>query len=111
VPDCNDFSAAIDDLRPAFHCAISLFHLSDWVYVVHRTYINANFTYRDKNGFVQPVTDEKTFANALGQLHRDFDLIHGIANSAKHLALKSPRPHPAAASNAANTRVQSTWHW
>jgi hypothetical protein len=77
VPDYNDFSAAIDDLRPAFHCAISLFHLSDWVYVVHRTYINANFTYRDKNGFVQPVTDEKTFANALGQLHPDFDLIHG----------------------------------
>jgi hypothetical protein len=107
VPDYNDFSAAIDDLRPAFHCAISMFHLIDWVYVVHRTYINANFTYRDKNGFVQPVTDEKTFANALGQLHPDFDLIHGIANPSKHLALKSPRPHPAAAS----TRVQSTWLW
>jgi hypothetical protein len=108
VPDYNDFGAAIDDLRRAFHCAISLFHLSDWVYVAHKAYINANFTYRDKNGVVQPVTDEKTFANALGQLHPDFDLVHGIANSAKHLALKNPRPHPAAPSNAANTRVQST---
>jgi hypothetical protein len=29
VPDYNDFGAAIDDLRRAFHCAISLFHLSD----------------------------------------------------------------------------------
>jgi hypothetical protein len=35
----------------------------------------------------RPVSDEKTFANALGELHYDFDLIRGIANSAKHLLL------------------------
>ena len=62
VPDYNDFGAAIDDLRRAFHCAISLFHLSEWVYVAHKAYIDANFTYRDKNGVVQPVTDEKAEA-------------------------------------------------
>jgi hypothetical protein len=88
VPDYNDFGAAIDDLQHAFDCATSLFHPSDWLCVEHKAHIDANFTYRDKNGAVQRVTDEKTFANALGQLHPDFDLIHGIANSAKHLALK-----------------------
>jgi hypothetical protein len=108
VPDYNDFNAAIDNIRRAFHCAISLFHLCDWVYHVHRPYIDANFSYRDRNGVVRPVTDEKTFANALGDLHPDFDLIRGIANSAKHLVLTNRRPHPASPSHAANTRVQST---
>jgi hypothetical protein len=108
VPDYNDFAAEIDDLRRAFHCAISLFHLSDWVYVAYKTYINANVTFHDKNGIARPVTDEKTFANALGELHPDFDLIRGIANSAKHLVLTNPRPHPAAPNHVAKTRVQST---
>jgi hypothetical protein len=101
LPDYNDFTAKIDDLRRAFHCAISLFHLGDWVYVAHKAYIDANFTYRDRNGAARPVSDEKTFANALGELHPDFDLIRGIANSAKHLLLTNPRPHPAAPSHAA----------
>jgi hypothetical protein len=108
VPDYNDFVMRIDDLRCAFHCAISLFHLSDWVYVAHKAYIDANFIFRDKDGIVRSVTDKKTFANALGDLHPDFDLIRGIANSAKHLVLTNRRPHPAAPSHAANTRVQGT---
>jgi hypothetical protein len=108
VPDYNDFNANIDDLRRAFHCAISFFHLSDWVYVAHKAHIDANFTFRERHGVARPVIDEKTFANALGDLHPDFDLIHGIANSAKHLVLTNRRPHPAAPSHAANTRVQST---
>jgi hypothetical protein len=29
-------------VRRAFHCAISLFHLSDWVYVAHKAHIDAN---------------------------------------------------------------------
>jgi hypothetical protein len=72
VPDYNDFAAKIGDLRRAFHCAISLFHLSDWVYVAHGTSIDANFTFGDKKGVVRPVTDEKTFANALGDLASRF---------------------------------------
>jgi hypothetical protein len=93
VPDYNDFNAAIDNIRRAFHCAISLFHLCDWAYHVDKPYIDANFSYRDRS-VVRPVTDEKTFANALGDLHPDFDLIRGIANSAKHLVLTNRRPHP-----------------
>jgi hypothetical protein len=108
VPDYEDFNAGIDDIRRAFHCAISLFHLGDWVYHAHKASIDATFTYRDRKGVVRPVTDEKTFANSLGELHPDFDLIRGIANSAKHLVLTNPRPHPASPSHAANTRIQST---
>ena len=108
VPDYDDFNAAIDNIRRAFHCAISVFHLCDWVYRAHQPYIDANFSYRDRNGVVLPVTDEKTFANALSDLHPDFDLIRDIANSAKHLVLTNRRPHPASPSHAAKIRVQST---
>jgi hypothetical protein len=92
-PDYKDFMAKIDDLRRAFHCAITLFHMSDWIYVSQKTYINANFTFKDKNGISRPVTCEKKFANAVGDLHPDFDLIRGIANSAKHLVLGHRRVH------------------
>ncbi|SRR5579871_46446 len=109
VPDYNDFNAAIDDMRRAFHCAISLFHMCDWVYQTHKASIDACFTFRDRDGIARSVTDEKMFANALGDLHPDFDLIRGIANSAKHLVLTNRRrPHPASPSHAANTRVQIT---
>ncbi len=107
-PDYNAFREKIDDLRRAFHCAIALFHLSDWIYVAHKTYINANFMFKGKNGTSQQVYDEKTFANALRDLHPDFELVRGIANSAKHLQLKNSGAHPSAPSHAANTRVQIT---
>ena len=32
VPDYNDFYATIDNIRRAFHCAISLFHLCDFFF-------------------------------------------------------------------------------
>jgi hypothetical protein len=107
-PDYLDTVAEPANLRRAFHCAISLFHMADWVYVAHKSNIDAAFTFVDKNGTTRPVQDEKTFANALRDLHPDFDLIRGIANSAKHLQLKQPGPHPAAPSHAANTQVQAT---
>jgi hypothetical protein len=108
-PDYRDFIAKIDDLRLAFHCAITLFHMADWVYVVHKSYIDSKFKFKDKNGNLQRVTDEKMFANAVQDLYPDFKLIRGIANSAKHLKLKKDRdPHPPSPSHAANTRVQST---
>jgi hypothetical protein len=73
-----------------------------------RVIFDANSSYRDRNGVVRPVVDEKTFANALSDLHPDFDFARGVANSAKHLVLTNRRPHPASPSHAANTRVQST---
>jgi hypothetical protein len=106
-PDYNDFLEKIDDLRRAFHCAITLFHLGDWIYIAHKASIDASFTFKDTHGASQPVYDEKTFANALRDLHPNFELTRGIANSAKHLQLKNSGPHPSAPTNAANTRVQS----
>ena len=108
VPDYNDFNAAIDNIRRAFHCAISLFHLCDRVYHAHKPYIGANFVYRDRKMAVSGLHRRKTFANALGDLHPDFDLIRGSANSAKHLVLTKSGPHPGSPSHAANTRVQTT---
>jgi hypothetical protein len=107
-PDYRDFHAKIDDLRCAFHCAITLFHMCDWVYVAHKSYIDANFSFKDKNGVAQPVNDEKTFANSLRDMCPHVELIRGIANSAKHLQLKKSGSHPSSPSHAANTRVQST---
>jgi len=107
-PDYNDFETKIDDLRRAFHCAITLFHMCEWVYIAHKQYIDSKFTYKDRNGVSQSVSDEKTFANAIRDLYPDFELIRGIANSAKHLQLKQSGSYPSSPSHAANTRVQGT---
>lgn len=109
-PDLIDFRDSIDDLRRAFHLSISLFHMGDWVYWNNEPYIKSNFTFQDKNGASQNVNDEKTFANALRDINPNFELIRGIANSAKHLQIKNPTKvhHTHAPSHAANTVVQST---
>jgi hypothetical protein len=103
-PDYREFMAAIDDMRRAFHCASSLFHMADWLYWGNKAYIDANFTFRDKNGINQPVYDERSFANAIRDLHPDFELIRGIANASKHLLIAKGK-HAAAPSSAANTYV------
>lgn len=107
LPDREDFLNQSTDLRRALHSAISLFHLSDWIYTDYKTAIDATFTYLDKNGSIMNVSDEKTFARSLAQKHPDFELIRGICNSAKHLVIR-PGHHAAYPSNAANTVVQST---
>jgi hypothetical protein len=107
IPDYNDFFAALDDLRKAFHCAASLFHMADWLYHGNKAYIDANFTWKDGNGVPKPVTDEKTFANAVRDLHPDFELIRNIANSGKHLEIKKGK-HAASPVSAANTYVSTT---
>ena len=107
TPDYNDFMNQREDLRRAFHCAISLFHMADWVYLTHKAFIDAQFTFVDKNGTQQRVQDEKMFANAVRDLHSEFELIRGIANSAKHLEIRRGK-HPASPTNAANTSSQSS---
>lgn len=108
--DYDDFRANRDDIRAAFHCAISLYHLADWVYDAHKTRIDTTFTF-DANG-PQRVIDEKTFANALADINPDFELIRTVANSAKHLVVTSkPKARavpPHTASHAANTQNQTT---
>jgi hypothetical protein len=49
-PDYQDFQATNDDLRKAFHCAGSLFHMADWLYWGKRAYIDATFAFKDKTG-------------------------------------------------------------
>jgi len=108
--DFDDFRAKRDDIRAAFHCAISLYHLADWVYQAHKAQIDATFTF-DANG-PQRVTDEKTFPNALADINQDFELIRTVANSAKHLVVTSKSKArtlpPHTASNAANTQMQTS---
>jgi hypothetical protein len=106
-PDYKEFQASNGDLRKAFHCAGSLFHMADWLYWGNKAYIDANFSFKDKKAKTQPVTDERSFANALRGLHPDFELIRGIANAGKHLEIK-PGRHPGAPVSAANTYVTAT---
>jgi hypothetical protein len=108
VPDFDDCRNHPDDLRKAFHCAISLFHMSDWIFVSYQAQVSSSFTYNDRNGAPQPVVSEQTFATALRDFCGEFELIRGIANSAKHLQLRSLGRHLDSPSHAANTRVQST---
>ena len=107
-PDYQDHLADLASLRRAWHSAVSLFHMADWVFHSHEASVRAAFQYRDKKGSVQSVSDPAAFANSLEQQNDDFGRIRGIANAAKHLKLKDVRPVEGAPSHAANTRVAST---
>jgi len=107
LPDYQDFMSEIDNVRKAFHLAGSLFHMADWLYWGNKNYIDANFSFIDKNGATQPVSDEKTFANAVRDLYPDFELIRGIANAGKHLQIRKGQ-HDASPVSASNTYVTST---
>lgn len=107
LPDYQDFMNEVDNVRKAFHLASSLFHMVDWLYWGNKAYIDANFTFVDKSGAAQSVSDEKTFANAVRELYPDFELVRGIANAGKHLQIRKGR-HAASPINASNTYVTST---
>lgn len=103
----NDFFAGLDDLGKAFHCAGSLFHKADWLYQGNRAYIDAHFTWLDGNPVAQPVTDEKTFANAVRDQHPDFELVKNFANASKRLSIRKGK-HAASPVSAANTYISGT---
>ena len=107
VPDYNDFVADPGDLRKAFHTAISLFHLHDWVYMAQGAMINQNFSFNDQTGTSRSVTHSKAFANSLEIMQPNFALVTGLANAAKHLSMNGTRPHPDAPSDVAKTASQS----
>ncbi len=108
-PDFDEYMADKSDLRKAWHCAGSLYHLHDWVYAAHKVSIDAKRTYVDDQGRTQPVSCVKHFANSLGQAHSDFQLLRGIANASKHFVLRPPPPGrqnpPAMPCAAADTAV------
>jgi hypothetical protein len=106
-PDCDDYFADETNLRRALHAAISLFHMSDWVFHTHETQVRSAFTFTDPNGKVRTVSKLEDFADALEQRNADFGRIRGIAHAAKHLKLRKVRPVPNAPSHAANTAIQA----
>ena len=113
-PDFRDFMADVSDLRRAWHCAGSLFHLHDWVYAAHKASIDATYTFVDDEAKTRPVSCAAHFANSLGQQHPDFQLVRSTANSSKHFVLRPAPPGrtnpPGMPSCAANTYVsQATW--
>jgi hypothetical protein len=109
-----DYQECIDnpaDLRAAFHAAISLFHMHDWVWRTHEAVVRAaGFSFTNGIGQTIAVFDSASFANALEQQCADFGRVRGIANAAKHLELRpgNIRPVANAPSHAANTAVQTT---
>ena len=109
-PDYREFESNQADLRAAFHAAISLFHMHDWVWRTHSVGVSAAFAFRNKVGATVQVNDAQSFANALEQKCDDFGRIRGIANAAKHLELRSDgiRPVPNAPRHAADTTIQIT---
>jgi hypothetical protein len=107
IPDYDEFFADLDNLRKAFHCAGSLFHMGDWLYHGNKAYIDAHFTWLDGNGAAQSVSDEKTFASAVRDLNPNFELVRNIANASKHLLIKKGK-HAASPVSAANTYVSGT---
>jgi hypothetical protein len=97
-PDYQEHLRNPESLRAALHAAISLFHMSDWVFHTHESQIRNAFTFLDRNSQDRAVYDAATFANALEQQHNKFGLVRGICHAAKHLKLKDSdrsQTHPA----------------
>ena len=114
-PDYQAFRRDEGDLRLGLHSALSLYHLADWVWVAHEPYSRANFQWHQSPGGAQAVTSGGHFANALADLHQDFELVRAIGNAAKHLELdpaSTTRTMPSnRPSHAANTYVETTVRW
>jgi hypothetical protein len=104
-PDYQDFQTNQGNVRKAFHCAISLFHMADWVYkekgLHYWKLVGLHLT--DRTGVAIAVHDDKSFANALAAIDPNFELVRNIANSAKHFSLSKPGSHSSSPSHAANT--------
>lgn len=104
-PDYQEFQTNQGNVRRAFHCAISLFHMADWVYkekgLHYWTSVGLHFT--DRTGVAIAVHDDKSFSNALAIIDPNFELVRNIANSAKRFSLSKPGSHPSSPSHAANT--------
>jgi hypothetical protein len=105
-PDFADCEANKADLRAAFHAAISLYHMHDWVWKARADEVKLLFTYSSGDRKMRAVHGARSFANALEQQYPDFGRIRSIANAAKHLELTEIRPVENAASHASNTAVQ-----
>lgn len=98
--DYEEFRGAATDLRKAFHVAISLHHVCDWVL--------ADYCQRDP---------EKIFGkNRLVDLQkhiienecRDYWLIRDIGNASKHFRLTRPADPPVAVHSSSATTVQAS---
>lgn len=104
-PDYRECLNKPADLRAAFHAAISLFHMHDWIWKTHEASVRASFIFTDGKGSTIKVHDTASFANALEQQCADFGRIRGIANAGKHLICKV-RPVPNAPSHAGKTQTR-----
>jgi hypothetical protein len=112
-PDYKAFLRDESDLRLGLHSAMSLFHLSEWLYHPNKPYIDANFQWLE-NGVPRPVTTPSLFANALADQHENFELVRSVANASKHLMIGAPvtRQVPQnRATHAANTYVEYHSSW
>ncbi len=113
-PDYRDCLNDPADLRAAFHAAISLFHMHDWVWETDQSTVRANFNFTE-SGLTNVPKKSTDFANALERQYPDFGLVRGIANAAKHLELKPPKKNLKLVHNAprhaTNTSVQIEGGW
>jgi hypothetical protein len=113
-PDYQAFLRDQGDLRLGLHSATSLFHLSDWIWVSHESYIKSTFQWL-QGGILIPVTNRAEFSNAIADQHPNFENVRAMANAAKHLTLyaaSATRPLPPnRPSHAANTYVEFTTNW
>lgn len=106
VPDHSEFMNDSANIRLAFHDAIDLFHLVDWVFHSNKTIGSLNFI--GPFGSEKKAKDEKEFANILESEDSSFGIIRGVANSLKHLELRAVPKTLGAPTHAANTFVSGT---
>jgi hypothetical protein len=71
-PDYQDYVAQQGDLRRAFHCAISLFHMADWIFKEKGLpyWQAAGLRFTNRTGASVAVHDDKTSLMRLGPSSR-----------------------------------------
>ena len=112
LQDYADFARNEGSLRHAFHLAMSLSHMADWVFFGEEQSVRQHFSNEGR-----PVATEVEFGAALCAHLGEFAVIRGVANSAKHFQLRQGtvqklKSHVQdAPSSSANTFSQSFDPW
>lgn len=82
-PDYEEFTSKPTDLRKAFHIAVSLYHVREWIFSQYRGVPAKVFNCSNSNSF---------FSHLAGNVCSDLNLVRDIANSQKHFRLTQGSP-------------------
>jgi hypothetical protein len=98
-PDYGDFLANPTDLRKAFHAAVSLYHISDWVWGDYKHQPQRIFGATSLKKLQKSITADEC---------NDFGLIRDIADASRHFRLHETSPPARTVHSATDVTIRAT---